>query len=103
TGQPVIAANDNLTVVGAGDTIERSTATGTPAFNLFDVAAGASLTLQSLTLQGGLAMGAGVSAEGGAIYSEGALTLNSVAVQDNQALGNAGSEGFDTEVPPTPG
>ena len=30
TGLPVIAANDNLTIVGNGDTIERSTAAGTP-------------------------------------------------------------------------
>jgi hypothetical protein len=103
TGQPVIAANDNLTVVGAGDTIERSTAVGTPAFRLFDVAAGASLTLQSLTLQGGLATGAGVSAEGGAVYSQGALTLSGVTVQDNQAVGNAGSAGVSSSDPATPG
>jgi len=94
TGLPVIAANDNLTIggiVGNGDTIERSTASGTAAFRLFDVATGASLTLQNLTLQGGLATGAGVSAEGGAIYSQGALTLSSVTVQDNQAIGSAGT------------
>jgi len=103
TGLPVIAANDNLTVVGAGDTIERSTAVGTPAFRLFDVAAGASLTLQSLTLQGGLATGAGVSAEGGAVYSQGALTLSGVTVQDNQAVGNAGSAGISSSDPATPG
>ena len=55
TGLPVIAAHDNLTIVGNGDAIARSTVTGTPAFRLLDVAAGASLTLQNLTLQGGLA------------------------------------------------
>src|SRR5205807_4573173 len=54
-GLPVIAANDNLTVLGNGDTIERSTATGTPAFRLLYVASGASLTLENLTLEGGLA------------------------------------------------
>src|SRR5262249_47637231 len=47
----VIAANDNLTILGNGDTIERSKAPGTPAFRLFDVRAGASLTLDNLTLQ----------------------------------------------------
>ena len=57
-GLPVIAANDNLTIVGNGDTIERSIATGTPDFRLLDVAAGASLTLQNLTLQGGWRVGA---------------------------------------------
>ena len=41
TGPPVIAANDNLTIIGNGDTIERSTTNATPAFRLLDVAAGA--------------------------------------------------------------
>jgi hypothetical protein len=90
TGLPVIAANDNLTIVGNGDTIERGTAAGTPAFRLLAVASGDSLTLGNLTLQGGEAFGAGVAAEGGAIYSQGNLVLNGVTVQNNQALGNAG-------------
>src|SRR6516164_3824850 len=38
TGLPVIAANDTLTIVGNGDTLQRSTASVTPAFRLFDVA-----------------------------------------------------------------
>src|SRR5262245_2395816 len=50
-GLPQIARKDNLTIVGNGNTIERSTAAGTPAFRLFDVAIGASLTLQNVTLQ----------------------------------------------------
>ncbi len=90
TGLPVIAANDSLTIMGNGDTLQRSTATGTPAFRLFDVAAGASLTLQNLTLQGGLAFGAGVSAEGGAVYNQGTMDLNGVTVQNNIAQGGGG-------------
>lgn len=39
-GLPVITANDNLTIVGNGDTIQRSTTTGTPAFRLLEVAPG---------------------------------------------------------------
>ena len=77
----MIAANDNLTIVGSGDTIERSTAAGTAAFRLFDLAVGGSLTLQRLTLQGGLAFGSGVSAEGGAIDNQGTLTLSDVTVE----------------------
>jgi len=91
TGLPVIAANDSLTVVGNGDTIARGTAAGTPAFRLFDVAARASLTLQKLTLQGGLASGAGVSADGGAIYNQGKVDLNSVTIQSNIAQGSNGN------------
>ena len=60
TGLPVIAAKDNLTILGNGDTIERSTATGTPDFRLLRVASGGSLTLENLTLQGGMIEGDGL-------------------------------------------
>jgi len=84
-GLPVIAANDNLTIVGNGDTIEKSTASSR-AFRLFDVAAGASLTLQNLNLQGGV-----VAGKGGAIYNQGALTLSGVTVRGNRATGPGGA------------
>ena len=45
------------------------------------------MTLQSLTLQDGLAFGSGVSAEGGAIDNQGSLTLNDVTVENNIAQG----------------
>jgi len=90
TGLPVIAAKDNLTIIGNGDTIARSTASGTPAFRLFDVAVGASLKLENVTLQGGLAFGSGVSAEGGGIYTQGTLDLDAVVVQNNVAQGQNG-------------
>ena len=88
TGLPVIAANDNLTIAGNGDTIARSTASGTPAFRLFDVASSGSLTLNNLTLQGGLAFGAGASAEGGALYNQGTLILSGVIVHNNTVQGS---------------
>jgi hypothetical protein len=91
TGLPVIAAKDSLTLIGNGDTIARSNGGGTPAFRLLDVAAGATLTLQDLTLQGGLAFGSGVQAEGGAIYNQGTLTLSGVTVQNNTAQGSEGN------------
>src|SRR6516164_6892663 len=53
-GLPVIAANDNLTIVGNGDTIERCRKNA-PTFRLFEVASGASLTLMNLTVQNGSA------------------------------------------------
>jgi hypothetical protein len=84
-GLPVIAAKDNLTIVGNGDTIER-TAGPAVAFRLLDVAPLASLTLQNLTLQGGLVEGAySGGGLGGAIYNQGALTLSGVIVANNQA------------------
>src|SRR6516225_9239015 len=83
TGLPVIAAGDNLTIVGNGGTIARSTASGTPAFRLLDVATAATLTLQGLTLNNGWAQGAqgafdqeGGAGQGGAILvAGGAITL----------------------------
>jgi hypothetical protein len=63
TALPVIAAGDTLTILSRGDTIERSASA--PAMRLFEVAGGATLTLTGLTLEGGLAFGSGVAAEGG--------------------------------------
>ncbi len=89
TGLPVIASGNNLTIKGSGDTIERSTGT----FRLFDVAAGATLNLQNMTLANGSASGSGVAAEGGAIYSKGTLSLSQVTVENNKAVGINGGAG----------
>src|SRR5262249_15572702 len=91
-GLPVISIkNGNLTIIGNGDTIERSTAAGTPAFRLFDVARGSSLTLENVTLQNGLAQGSGAAADGGAVFNQGALTLSGVTMQNNVARGADGA------------
>jgi hypothetical protein len=88
-GLPVIAANDNLTIQGNGDTIARSTALGTDYFRLFDVAPGASLTLANVTLQGGV-----VYTTGGGIYSSGSLTLEAgTRISSNRVLGGIGFPG----------
>jgi len=82
TGLPVVAAHDNLSIIGNGDTIERSTASGTPDFRLLAVGGG-SLTLANLTLQNGVSTSPLYG--GGAIYSHGvALTLSGVTVQNNR-------------------
>jgi hypothetical protein len=91
-GLPIIAANDSLTIQGNGAVVERSSQATGP-FRLFEVAANASLTLQSLTLQRGLASGQGTAAEGGAVYNQGALDLNGVTVQNNIAQGTDGIYG----------
>jgi hypothetical protein len=91
TGLPIIAKKDALTIIGNGDTIERSTSSGTPAFRLFNVASGASLTLQSVTLQNGLAFGSGMASDGGAILNQGTLVLSGATVQDNIAQGSDGT------------
>jgi parallel beta-helix repeat protein len=81
-GLPVIAANDNLTIVGNGDSLQRDSKG--PAFRLFDVATGASLTLTNLTVQNGLASGAG-----GGILNNGTLSVSGCTVSGN----SAGSDG----------
>jgi len=92
-GLPVIAANDNLTILGSGDTIQ---GTGMPGFRLLQVASGGSLTLQNLTLQGGFLgwgqyrSGSNPPREGGgAIYNQGALTLSGVTVANNWVEGGS--------------
>ncbi len=88
-GLPVIAAHDNLTILGNGDTIKNSTGNNGVAlvdFRLLDVASGASLMLQNLTLEGGLAFAAGIG-NGGAVYNQGALTLSGVTAFGNRAYG----------------
>ncbi|HKB04975.1 MAG TPA: hypothetical protein VKD90_22320 [Gemmataceae bacterium] len=92
-GLPVIAAGEDLTIIGNGDAIERNTKVA-PAFRLFDIAASATLTLQNVTLQGGLSAGFGAAARGGAVYSLGSLTLNGVTVRNNAARGDQGMNGF---------
>lgn len=100
TGLPVIAAGEDLTVVGNGAVIERGGAAGTPAFRLLDVAAGGTLTLRGLTLRGGLALGSPVYgatpawSQGGAIYNKGALTQVGVTVRGNTARGYDGPTGL---------
>jgi len=91
TGLPVIAANDNLTIAGNGDTIARSTDAGTPAFRLFDVASGAALTLKDLTIADGLAN------QGGGIANAGNLTLSNSNLFGNQAVGGLGGGGIFNE------
>ena len=91
---PVIKKGDNLTIVtgngsaspGFGDTIDAA-----QFGRIFDIASGASLTLENVTLQNGMARSAGAAVDGGAIYNQGTLVLSSVLVQENTALGHAGT------------
>jgi hypothetical protein len=93
SGLPVISSKkggDNLTIIGNGDTIERSTAAGTPAFRLLDVATGNSLTLQNVTLQNGLAQGSGYGSDGAAIFNQGTVTVSGSTLSNNSAAWEGG-------------
>jgi hypothetical protein len=86
-GLPVIAPGEDLTVVGNGATIERKTSTNGFRFRLFNVAVGATLTLQDLTIQNGSAFGPDGWAKGGAIRNSGTLNLDGVTVAKCVAQG----------------
>lgn len=87
TGLPVVAAGSPVTIRGNGATIERGASA--PAFRLLDVSAGATLTLENLTLQGGWAYGTGTACEGGAVFNRGSLGMRGVTLQDNTAQGGS--------------
>src|SRR6516165_2444486 len=86
-GQLVIS--DAMTITGPG--ASSLTISGNNSSRLFDVASGGSLTLENVTLTGGLAQGTGAAAEGGAIYSSGTLALSGVTVKRNEAVGTNGA------------
>ncbi len=104
-GLPPITSQ--VVIQGNGATIERpspDTTMGTdPAFRLIYVGVGGSLTLTDLTLSGGLAQGGaggegysagggGGAGLGGAIFNEGTLTLDSVTIDENEAIGGKGGD-----------
>jgi hypothetical protein len=105
TGLPRITDGSGLTILGGAATIERSAALGTPAFRLFDVAPGASLTLRNLTLRGGMAssyltpQGTLAVAQGGAIYNGGSLALDGVTLRNNAAQGYGGYSYWYSPMP----
>jgi predicted outer membrane repeat protein len=76
---PVIAANDNLTIVGNSDTIQRKS--NSPAFRIFEVASGASLALANLTVQNGSVP----DDEGGGILNRGTLSVSGCTLSGNSA------------------
>jgi chitodextrinase len=89
TGLPVITGN--ITIQGAGATITRSTATGVPAFRIFDVASGGNLALNSMTLNNGLANNG--QQGGGAIFSHGTLAVTSGTFTNNSSPATTGTSG----------
>src|SRR5207247_2659020 len=81
------SVGSSITIDGgsAGLTVARSAPAGTPGYRLFDVAAGGALTLQHLTLRGGLAPFGTVSGpgSGGAIFTRGSLTVSNSTLAIN--------------------
>jgi predicted outer membrane repeat protein len=77
-----------ITLVGNGATLTRDPAA--PAFRLVLVSSSGTLTLENLTLTGGLASGAEPGDDGGGIYNRGTLTLTDSIVTANTANADGG-------------
>jgi hypothetical protein len=84
--QGELVISDTMTITGPGSSL---TITENTYSRLFDVAFGESLTLEQLTLSGGVANGG----DGGAIFDTGTLALSGVTVTGNQAWGINGAPG----------
>lgn len=106
TGLPAILSGVDLTIVGNGATIQRSTAGGTPDFRIFVNGSNATLRLNTLALRNGSAAGTvgrngesgspgndGGSAGGGAILNSGTLIVSGSTFASNHTVGGAGGNG----------
>jgi hypothetical protein len=82
-GLPIVTTV--ITLTGDQNVITRSTALGTPAFRIFEVASTGKLTLKLVTLDNGSAVGSG-----GAILNFGAVTLTGGGLTNNSASGTGG-------------
>src|SRR5581483_5863 len=89
-GPSALVVTTPVTIQGTGETIARQSA---DAFRLFQVPATGALTLQNLTLTGGLARGAagngagGAAGLGGAVENQGTLTITDCTLTGNAAFG----------------
>ena len=95
SGNSAFVINDQILINGSsapGAMIARDS--NAPAMRLFWISGSGDLTLQNMTLTGGLAQGATNSPGlGGAIYEGGFCTLNGVRITGNTARGGVGSTG----------
>jgi hypothetical protein len=101
-GPSAFIISANITIDGPtgnnGLTIERASGNANK-FRLFHVQATGNLTLDSLTLSGGLAKGGdginaggGAAGMGGAIFNQGTLTITNSLLTGNQAIGGEGAD-----------
>jgi hypothetical protein len=74
--------------------VQRSTAGGTPAFRIFHITPGHTVTIQGLTISNGSAQGGVPERWGGGIYNDGStLTVAYCVISGNSATGAGGDGG----------
>ncbi len=76
-GLPSITSQ--ITIEGAGHTVQRSNASGTPNFRIFHVASSGDLTLNNTIVTGG----SSGDNKGGAIYNNGTMTVSNSTTSGN--------------------
>ena len=90
----------NLTITGPGAnllTVQRSSASGIPAFRIFRVAAGVTATISGLTMTNGLGQstsGIGDNGDGGGVFNQGTVTIRNCAIVANRAQGDGEGGGL---------
>ena len=91
-GLPVISSTvvSTLTINGNGNTIQRDPLGASLRLRFFDIAPNGSLVLKNIALMNGLEEGSGSSAEGGAIFNNGKLTLAGGVQLVNNTAGGTG-------------
>jgi hypothetical protein len=94
-GLPVIindAAGLDLTITGRGAVIQRSTAAGTPEFRILQIADGATVHCNTLTIANGKVSGTTPADIGAGIYAfQATLSLSACTLRDNEATGDGGA------------
>lgn len=90
-GLPSITTAQALLIDGHGFTLKRDDVGSPPPFRLLHIAATASVTIKDITISNGLAKNPAGSAEGGAIYNRGNLTMQDSTFFANEASGDNGN------------
>ena len=93
TGLPAIASD--ITIHGHGSIVERIRANLTPPFRLFWINAGASLSLDNLTIRGG---SSAPGLDGAGLYNLGRTRLERVTVTENVAGDDGGGIRNDGQI-----
>jgi hypothetical protein len=95
-GQTITLTNGELKITQSldieGPGADQLAVSGNHASRIFDVSAGATVTLAGMTMTDGLANGSSpvLASTGGAVLNFGNLTLSSDVLSNNQAIGDAG-------------
>ncbi len=90
---PIVGSDSGNSLTIENGTIQRNTASGTPAFRILEVGSGADVTLDNVNIHNGLASDFG-DGWGGGIFNSGTLAVTNSTISGN--TGNNSSGGDDS-------